>query len=442
MNHSTIDRRRFLRGMLQGSAVGVGLPLLDMFLNENGNALASGEPLPACFGTWYWGLGLCYGHWAPEKTGTDYELRPQLQVLAPIKDKINIFSGMQAQLDGTTAQTHFSGQQCIMTGRVSDVKAGYGRSIDEVIAGKMTGRTRFRSLTVSCDGNPTITYSSRGKNAMNPPEISPLALYKRIFAGGFQDPNQDGFKPDPDIMLRKSALSLVTEERHKLLQQAGAEDKVRLDEFFTSLRALEQKLALELEKPAPAPACKLPGAPENETPNIEIENTLNNHHLFAGLISHALACGQTRVFNMTMSHNLVRAGDPTSAHTHTHEEHTDPVLGYQPTAFWFASRYLEGFLKVVQLLDGIREGDGTLLDRTLVMAYTDHGDSRVHHYRQMPLFTAGRAGGGMKTGYHIAAENDPCSRVALTCQQALKLPVESWGEGSNRVTTGFSEVLA
>lgn len=441
MPPNTITRRRLLRGMMQGATVGVGLPLLDVFLNDNGTALADGSPLPVCFGTWFWGLGLSPGQWEPKQTGADFQFGPQLRMLEPIKDKINLFSNMQVFLDGKPNTAHVSSIQGIMTGRVAGEKEAYGRSVDQLVADKLAVRTRFPSLTVSCDGDSSISYSSRGENLKNPAEISPLALYQRIFGSGFQDPNAAEFVPDAGVMLRKSALSAVKNDRQRLMKVAGSDDRVRLDEFFTSLRDLEQKLALELEKPAPLAACDVPQKPENEHPSIEINDVLRGHQLFSQLITHALACGQTRIFNITLTQNVVRAGDPTSYHQYTHMEDNDPVLGYQKECYWFAERYMNEFLHMVKLLDSVREGDGTLLDRTLVMGFTEHGFAKYHSLQGMPMLTAGRAGGGIKTGYHIDAGGDACSRVGFTCLRALGIGLKSWGSDSNQASEPFAEVL-
>ncbi len=441
MKHNRINRRRLLRGMLQGSAVGVGLPMLDLFLNNNGTALADGSRLPVCFGTWFWGLGLSPGMWEPKETGKNYTLTPQLEPLAPIIDKINIYSDMEVFLDGKQNLAHVSTIQGIMTGHVSAYKEGYSRSIDELVADKLKVRNRFRSITVSADGDPGASFSARGGTGINPAEVSPVTLYKRIFGVGFQDPNSTEFTPDPAVMLRKSALSAVTEERQLLMKEVGGNDRNRLDEFFTSLRDLEQKLALELEKPEPMPACSLPDTPKGEKPNLAIDRVVETHSLFTGLLTHALACGQTRIFNVVLSSNVVKAGDPTSYHTYTHQETDDPELGYQPMCYWFARHYLEAFRDIVIELDSIKEGDGTLLDRILLMACTEHGFAKWHSLKGIPLFTAGRAGGGMNTGYHVAANGDTASRVGFTCQKALGLSVKSWGTGSNESKEPFSEVL-
>lgn len=441
MKHQLLSRRRLLRGMLRGSAVGVGLPLLDIFLNDSGTAYADGGRLPVCFGTWFWGLGLSPGQWEPKGVGREYELGPQLRMLEPIKNKINIFSDLQVFLDGKANLTHYSTIQGTLTGHVPDYKESFGRSIDDLVAEKLRVRTRFPSLTVSCDGDSAISYSSRGNGGANPAETSPLSLYQRIFGAGFQDPNAAGFTPDPEVMLRKSALSAVTGERQQLMKTLGAEDRTRLDEFFTSLRDLEQKLALELEKPQPLEACDMPKPPAGEHPSLDIKDIMTTHGLFSRLLAHALACGQTRVFNVTLSTNVVKAGDPTDYHTYTHQEVDDPKLGYQPTCYWFASQYMEAFRDMVLALDSIHEGDGTLLDRTLMMGCTEHGFAKWHSLKEMPVFTAGSAGGGMKTGMHIAGGGDATSRVGFTCMHALGLPEKSWGTGSNEVKEPYAEVL-
>ena len=95
------NRRSMLRGLLGGSAVCMGIPALDIFLNANGNAWADGAKLPVRFGTYFWGLGLTDTptggtRWVPTKQGAGYELTPELQSLAKVKDKVSVFSGFRA----------------------------------------------------------------------------------------------------------------------------------------------------------------------------------------------------------------------------------------------------------------------------------------------------------------------------------------------------------
>lgn len=441
-----LSRRNVLRGALGGAAVTVGLPTLECFLNANGTAYAAtGAALPPNFGTWFWGLGLTPGHWVPEKAGTDYELPAHLSVLNPIKSKMNLFSGMQIFLDGKVNQNHYSGAQGQCTGIVSRNGSDYTTSIDTIIGQQIGRGTRFRSLEVGCDGDRKSTWSARGENGMNPAEISPLALYSRIFGPQFVDPNAASFTPDPETMVRHSVLSAVSEHRNSLMKQVSATDRSRLDDYFTSIRDLEQKLAVELEKPSPLPACTVPEELEGEDIGTLVEQTRQTHSQFAQLISHAMACGQTRVFNVSMGSGFSKVrkpGDPVTYHSHTHEEPIDPELGYQPKCKWLAELHMDFFREFVQQLDSIQEGEGTLLDRTAVFGFTDHGEARLHSMKDYPVFTAGSAGGRLKTGMHISAPGDAATRVGLTLQQALGVPAGSWGSESNHVTKPFSEIMA
>src|SRR4051812_12904203 len=155
----TLDRRTALRGMLGGAAVTVGIPVLECALNANGTAYAAtGQALPPCFGTWFWGLGLVPGHWEPKATGAKYELPDHVAALKPVKAKMNLFSGMQVFLDGKVNQNHYSGAQCQMTGFVSRNGSDYTTSLDAVIGDQIGKGTRFRSLEVTCDGDRRATW--------------------------------------------------------------------------------------------------------------------------------------------------------------------------------------------------------------------------------------------------------------------------------------------
>jgi hypothetical protein len=436
-------RRTVLRGVMAGAAINIGLPILDCFLNRNGTAFASGAPLPVCFGTWFQGLGFNPGFWEPKVLGSDYEFGPQLQTLTPMKHKINVFSGLKVFASGTVP-VHTGGYTCGFGGGFPDHGEPASPTIDSLVADVIGARTRFRSLEVSCDGSPT-SFSRRGGDVVNPAEFSPVALYTRIFGPDFKDPNAADFTPDPRVLVRRSALSAVSDQREALLNAVGAADRMRMDEYFTSLRETEHQLDLQLQKPAPLEACVVPGQPADAPTDLLVDDVLANHRLFANLLAHALACGQTRIFNVNVAgtaSSLRRSGSANTFHIHTHEEADDPKLGYQPNVAWFQARIAEAFLTMVQTLDGIREGDRTLLDRTLVLYTTDCGLAKLHTTDNIPMLTAGGAGGRMKTGYHIAAPGDPMTRVGLTVQQALGVNVSSWGTDGNNTARPFGEVLA
>ena len=117
------------------------------------------------------------------------------------------------------------------------------------------------------------------------------------------------------------------------------------------------------------------------------------------------------------------------------------AVGYQPVTSKFSTYSMEFFGDLLKALDEVKEGDGTLLDHSLVLAYTDTGFAKLHTLDNIPMILAGTAGGRIKGGYHIAGEGAPVSRVGLTIQQAFGMSVDSWGTGSLETKKPISEIL-
>jgi hypothetical protein len=102
---------------------------------------------------------------------------------------------------------------------------------------------------------------------------------------------------------------------------------------------------------------------------------------------------------------------------------------------------MELFGSFLKELDAIEEGDGTVLDHSVVLAFTDQAYARIHSVDGLPILVAGGASGRLKTGYHVAGDNSPVSRVALTLQKALGVSVDSWGKESLQVRSPYAELL-
>lgn len=439
-----ITRRGFLRGTLQGAAVGVGLPILNCTLDDSGRAFAAGGGrIPVRFGTWVWGCGFIPELWIPRETGTGYEMPAHLAPLEPYRDRLAIFSGFDVKLDGVPNKPHVTGCLGLRTGiPVPDYKVK-APTLDVLISDQI-GDTRFRSIEV-CSAGIKRSYSYRDAGSPNPSEISPLALYHRIFGEGFQDPNAAQFSPDPRFMVRKSVLSATQEERQSLLREVGAEDRHRLDEYFTAIRELEQKLATQLEPPAPVENFAIPEEPRETSLDSEISNVMENHRLMAGLLARALQCNQTRVFNVLFSDtasNLRRPGNSSTHHTLTHEEPLDPALGHQREVAWFAEKSMIAYREFLDAISAIPEGDGTLLDHCLVLAHSDCSIAKSHAVEGIPVMVAGNAGGRIRTGFHMAGNADPISRIGLTVQQAMGLQLDRWGVSSMETDRTIPELLA
>ena len=442
-----LDRRTLLRGGMQGAAIAVGLPLLDIFLDGNGQAMAAtGAPMPVRFGTWFWGLGVNPNRWFPTKTGADYDLKIELEAIRAYKHKINILSDFYIPLDGAPNLPHTSGGVGIRTGMAATGEGNLpGASFDVLIGDQIGTKSRFRSLELASTGGARNSLSGRGGGNLNPAETSPTALYTRLFGAGFRDPNSAGFTPDPNVMARRSVLSAVTEQRKALEAKLGASDKARLDQYFTSVRQLENQLDIELTKPAPMPGCRIPTRPAEREVNAEIENVIGAHKVMTDLLVMALACDNTRVFNMNFNNgasSLTRIGSTITHHQLTHEEPLDNRLGYQPDVTFFVDKCMEAWAYFVGALDAVPEGDRTLLDNTLVFAHSETEFAKQHTIDNIPMMTAGSAGGRIKTGVHIAGGGTPVTRVGLTLQQVMGVPVDRWGGKSLETNKPISELLA
>ena len=369
------------------------------------------------------------------------EMKVEMRALAPFRDKMNIISGTKYFMDGRPLETHTTGWQIGSTGRIP-LGINSGPSLDSQIADVIGTKTRFRSVEISLDGG-TQSFSKRAGSASNPSEGSPSKLYARIFGPEFRDPNAADFTPDPKVMARRSVLSYVQEERKDVMKQLGAADRARLDEYFSALRQIEQQLDIELQKPAPLAACTVPTAFGDTKAGRDIVEAGKNSKLFGGLLAHALACGQTRVFNINVgAGGLRKAGSTQGWHSWTHEEPIDEKLGYQKEVTTFIEWGNETFAEFLRQLEGVKEGSGNVLDRSVILWQSDHGIARTHTMDFLPILTVGKAGGRLKTGLHVSAAGDPATRVGLTMQQIMGVPVSTWGALSNETTKTVTEIVA
>jgi len=438
--------------MLGGAAVYMGIPVLDRFLNGNGSAFADGSKLPVRFGTYFWGLGLTDTptggtRWVPTKTGAGYEITPELESLKPVKDKVSVFSGFRAIPDGRANLVHWSGHASILSG-IAPAATGWfdGPSFDMKIADAIGGSTRFKTIDVDASiSRRPVSYSTRTGTTFATPETTPLALYARLFGGGFQDPNSDNWKPDPSIMLRQSVLSAVKDQRQALMAGVGKADQIKLDQYFTSVREMENQLAVQLQKPDKREACTVPTAPKDTPRTASVDVVNANARTMAKLLAMALACDQARVFNFVHTAGTSEtyiAGQSKIYHQITHDEPTDAKLGYQPETSKLASLVMQAFGDFLIEMNAIKEGGGTLLDNCLVMAFSDTGYAKIHSIDNIPIFLAGGAGGKHKAGQHIHATGESVTRVSLTAQQLVGAPVGEFGAGAMKTARSITEVMA
>ncbi len=431
--------------MLNGGAVTIALPLLNCFLNENGTALASGAPIPLRFGTWSWGLGMSEAIFVPKKTGPDFDLPLEIAALKPVQQHINLFTNYHVFKDAAPNLCHHSGWVILRSG-IAPMTAENrpGETIDVAVARKIGNNTRFRSLSATATGDVRDSFSYENGNSVNAPEWSPLRFYQRLFGGNFQDPNASEFTPDPRVMVRKSSLSSVLEETRRLSKELGVDDRARLDQYFTGLRDLERRFDLQLTKPEPREACIVTDRPEDLPSGLDAYLVARRHRMMTDLMLMAVACDQTRVFNLFYASAFsatTKPGYDKPHHTATHEEAVVEAEQCQPNVSWYTQRAMEEWAYYVQALASFKEGDGTMLDNAFIYATTDQSFAKIHGIEGIPMFSAGSAGGRVKTGLHIDGATSPGCRLGYTAMRLMGLDVPSWGDKSNKTSAEISEIL-
>lgn len=429
-----LDRRTMLKGILAGSGlVTVGLPALEIFAQDSG--------FPTRFGLFFWGNGMIPDRWVPTTTGADYELSDQLMPLAAHKAKLTVVTGLSVKVPNIIP--HHSTAAGVLTGAplFADERNNetfQGPSLDQLIAAKI-GDTQYRSIEFGAA--PGSGLSHTGPHQRNPPESSPIALFERLFGPGFRAPG-DTTEVDPTLALRRSVLDAVTEDAAKLNRRLGAADKARLEQHLEGVRDLEQRLARLEEDPPNLAACMRPPEPLPDYPDIEGRPQLAaKNRAMCDIIAMALACDQTRVFSnwfTSMLTNVLFPNAPAGHHQLTHDE-----PGGQPNVHAIVLHIMEEFAYLIGALDAVPEGEGTLLDHTVLLGASEISLGRNHSPDDMPILLAGSANGRLKTGIHYRSPGaDNVSKVPLSIIRAMGIAAGEYGSEGGHVTDGLTEIEA
>ncbi len=428
-----IDRRTLLKGVLGSGVVTIGLPMLEVFMNTNGTALAQGEGFAPRFGLFFWGNGTLPDKWVPSGEGDTWQLSEQMQPLAAVQDRLTVVSGTELKVPNLIPHTSgasgiLAGAPLIMNGESSTFG---GPTLDVLIANEIGNDTRFRSIEYGAA--PGGGRSFNGPNSQNPAESSPYALFERIFGAGFRAPGETT-EVDPKIALRRSVLDAVMEDSRRLQSKVSANDRIRLEQHFDGIRELETRLARLEEDPPNRAACARPDAPELAYPDIDGRAQLTaKNRAMCDIMAMALACDQSRVFSNYFTYpvnNLLFEGATAGHHQLTHDEPGD-----QPQVNAIVLQIMTEFAYMVESLSAVPEGDGTLLDNCIVLATSDVSYGRTHNLDEFPIILSGTAGGAIKQGVHYrstSAENS--ARVVLTLMRALGINAEGFGVDMGRAT--------
>jgi hypothetical protein len=401
---SRISRRRLLRGLTFSGGAWVGLPPLVAMFNSTGTAYAAEPtaagrvaeaPIENRFVLWFNGNGIPERYWIPDETGPNYSLTPCLTPLAPYRNDVHVITGLDnfaAGLPGPGNGHHNSMSGLMTCTRFTGRGAG-GPSIDQVIAEKIGGESRFRSLQIgvaqeSFGESIQRNMSWSGFDRALPPEMLPDRLFDRLF----------GRREEGWINRKRSILDVVMEDAAALKKELPTDDQARVEEHLASVRDVERAIT------SLPPEYRRIDPPEYE----DMKDWPRIAQLQSDLLAQALVTRQTRVasYMLTKCQSICRfpwlGFTAARHHDYTHADGRAPgadgVEG-QRIMRDICRWHVEEFAYLVGRLKATPEGDGNLLDHCCLVFAHEHAEANPHKNNGLGLIVAGHAG-RLATGMH------------------------------------------
>jgi len=439
-----IHRRHFLKGV----GVALALPMLDAMVPATfGQALkAVAAKSPQRLSFVYVPNGIVMDNWTPTTEGADFALPSILQPLASHRQQLSVITGLmdhQAEALGDGGGDHARAGASYLTGSHpyktggSDIYAGV--SADQVAAKQLGQKTRLPSIEVGLDDNRTVGHcdsgyscaytnsiSWQGPSTPLPPEANPRLLFERLF-GDF-DPSVSAETRARRALYRKSILDSATDETSKLMGAVGAADKHKLDEYLTTIREVELRIEQAEKNPAPAdPGMEKPsGIPSDFSEHAKILYDLQVLAFQADL---------TRVATMMMgregsvrTYEQIGVPDPHHPLSH-HRGRTESLVKLTKINTY----HVELFAHFLDRLKNTPDGDGTLLDHSMIVYGCGISDSDKHLHYDLPVLLAG-GGGGLRGNRHFSVEqNTPITNLYLSLLDRMDVHADTLGDSTGKL---------
>ena len=430
-----LSRRTFLRG----AGVTLALPLLESMIPA-ATLLGQTAATPRTrLGAIYFPHGAIMPLWTPASEGAGFELTPILQPLKPFYSQINIISDLRhanAYGSGATAN-HNRSAAAYLSGAFAETGAqpSLGITVDQIAAQKIGQDTPLPSLELtieepslncgdglSCSYRDTISW--QGPHAPLPMQNNPQVVFERLFGDG-NTAEQRKTRRAQSISLLDSVVGEATSLQRKL----PATDRTRLDQYLSDVREIErrvQKAGQQLSEDLDIPA-RPTGVPKDVEEHIT---------LMYDLQALAWQAEITRVSTFLMCKELSGQVYPKSGvrdpfHTLSHHSNVQE----NKDRFTQLNQYhVKLFTHFLAKLKATPDGDGTLLDHSLVLYGSGMSDGNSHNHTDLPIVLAGGASGKLKGGRHITNPKDtPMANLLLSMLDMLDVPTQAFGDSSGRV---------
>ncbi|HUO66590.1 MAG TPA: DUF1552 domain-containing protein [Gammaproteobacteria bacterium] len=433
----TLPRRTFLRA----AGATIALPMLDAMLPAFG---ADSAPWTPRLGFMYVGNGIVHKTFKPVGEGSSFELSPVLTPLAPLRKQLTVVSGLdhpQAENFGDGTGDHPRSSAAWLTGVHAwdrtrpGVEVKLATSADQLAADVLGRSTPVRSLELAvdtatqsaCDAGDCFyvnTVSWRNETTPNLTENHPRLVFERLFGDG-----GSGAERLARIKKTSSILDSVREEARRLASDVGAGDKTKLDEYLDSVREIEQRI--QGAEASEHGDVALPDRPTGIPASFEEHTKLMLDLALLGFRTDA-----TRIFSMILAREVSnrsypQIGVPDQHHPVSHHRN-DPVLIEKKTKI---DAYHVSFLGYLAAkMQATPEGDGTLLDQSLLMYGGGMGDGNLHRHNDLPCMLLGNLGGRLKTGQHVAyPSGTPMTNLLVSLLDKIGVPVDAIGDSTGRL---------
>ncbi len=441
---SRLTRRTVLRGL----GVSLALPWMES-LAPRTIAAEANAAAPQRMAFMFVPNGVHLPDWTPKQYGYGYELPHILSPLAAVQDDVMVISGLthdKGRANGDGAGDHARSASVFLTGAQPRKTAGEnirsGISVDQVAAQGAGRATRFASLELgcesgrsagNCDSGYSCAYSSNvswsGESTPVSKETNPRLVFERLFGDGdVAGRDKNAVRRD---QLKKSILDFIADDARRLQSKLGGQDQQKLDEFLNGVREVEQriqrtddepKISIDLDYPIPK------GQPDDYGEHIR---------LMCDMMVLAFQTDRTRIATFM----LADAGSNRSyRHINVSDGHHD-LSHHRGDANKHAKIREINRFHVAQLayflekLKSIPEGDGTLLDNSMICYGSAISDGDRHNNENLPVVLAGHAGGRIDTGRHIRVRPEtPMCNLFLSMLDRFGTPVEFMGDSTGRVS--------
>ncbi|OJU10044.1 MAG: hypothetical protein BGN85_09025 [Alphaproteobacteria bacterium 64-11] len=431
-----VSRAFSRRAVLRGAGCTMALPWL-----ESVSAMAdtpSAADFPKRFAVMFLGCGVNEDHWSAEGQGADMKLSKTLMPLEPLKQKINVIDGLYVKT--LTNEGIHPGQTGSLLSGMPITKGAIihsGISVDQVIAGQIGQDSPQTSLVLACEQpmtgyhetNFSLAYSSH-LSWQTPDSPVPVEVYPALA--------WDSLFDNRGSMLNLSVLDRVKDQAKALSTKVSASDRGKLDEYLTSVREVEKRVEVmrkgmndAQDKAGTRPVATM------ERPASGLPEDLRQHaKLMCDIIAIAFQTNKTKVASLIISRDLSAMYYPflnvkDGHHAASHNNNSDD---YERISRF----HVEQFAYLASRLDGMKEGDGSVLDHSCLMFLSNMWIGRKHDNFRLPLVLAGGLGGTLETGRTISYLNEGedkrkmCS-LYLSLMDRYGIKQNSFGDATERL---------